>query len=58
VWERHPQVGERVVARGRVVSDSERRGTRLIRFQTDVSAAGSPLCRSTALFVVRPPEGG
>lgn len=52
-WDRHPEVGERVVAHGRVVSDSERRGTRLIRFQTDVTAAGSPLCRSRALFVVR-----
>ena len=53
-WERQPQVGETVIARGRVSSDSERRGVRLIRFETEVSAAdAAPICRSNALFVVR-----
>jgi hypothetical protein len=54
-WERHPEVGETVVAQGRVASDVERRGTRLIRFETAVTAAARPLCRSSALFVVRAP---
>jgi hypothetical protein len=53
-WERQPQVGETVTARGRVSSDSERRGVRLIRFETAVSGAdAAPICRSNALFVVR-----
>ena len=53
-WDRQPRVGEVVTATGRVTSDSERRGTRLIRLQTDVAGAdGAPLCRSRALFVVR-----
>ena len=54
-WDRQPEVGETVTARGRVSSDSERRGIRLIRFETLVTAGGSPLCRSNALFVVRRP---
>ena len=54
-WERQPEVGETVIARARVSSDSERRGVRLIRFETLVTAGGSPLCRSNALFVVRRP---
>lgn len=56
-WERQPEVGETVVARGRVSSDSERRGVRLIRFETLVTAGRSPLCRSNALFLVRRPGG-
>ena len=55
-WQRHPEVGETVVARGRVVSDGERRGTRLIRFETSVTADSGPVCRSSALFVVRASE--
>ncbi len=54
-WERHPEVGETVTARGRVVSDIERRGIRFLTFATDCTdAEGRPLCRSEALFVVRP----
>ena len=56
-WERQPEVGETVVARARVDSDLERRGTRLIRLTTVVTAAGAPLCRSSALFVVRGNSG-
>ena len=53
-WERQAEPGEEVTARARVSSDTERRGTRLIRLETNVAAAdGSPLCRSKALFVVR-----
>lgn len=54
-WDRHPEVGETVTARGRVVSDVERRGIRMITFESDVTAAGEALCRSRALFVVRSP---
>jgi hypothetical protein len=53
-WDRQARVGEVVTARGTVNSDSERRNTRFIRFETEVTAAdGDPLCRSRALFVVR-----
>jgi len=52
-WERHPHVGETVTAQGRVVADVERRGVRLITFETDVTAAGEAVCRSRAVFVIR-----
>jgi hypothetical protein len=53
-WERQARPGEEVTARARVSSDTERRGTRLIRLETDVAGPdGAPLCRSKALFVVR-----
>ena len=52
-WDRHPEVGETVTARGRIANDVERRGLRMITFETDVTAAGEPLCRSRALFVIR-----
>lgn len=51
-WDRHPKVGETVVARGRVARDVERAGARFIGFETEVLAGGAPLCRSRALFVV------
>jgi N-terminal half of MaoC dehydratase len=53
-WHRHPRVGETVTSRGRVVSDLSRRGIRFVTFETDTSdAAGAPVCRSRALFVIR-----
>jgi N-terminal half of MaoC dehydratase len=53
-WERQARAGEAVTARGRITSDSVRRGTRFIRLETEVTAAeGAPLCRSRTLFVVR-----
>jgi N-terminal half of MaoC dehydratase len=52
-WQRHPRVGETVVARGRIAADVERRGVRLITFESNVTADGSPLCHSRALFVIR-----
>lgn len=56
-WSRHPRAGERVVARGRVTSDLERRGARFLTFETECTDAdGTPLCTSRALFVVRPEE--
>jgi len=53
-WRRHPRVGETLTSRGRVASDTGRRGMRFISFETDTAdEAGSPVCRSRALFVVR-----
>jgi hypothetical protein len=47
-------VGETVTSRGRVVSDTSRRGMRFLTFETDTSGAdGAPVCRSRALFVIR-----
>jgi hypothetical protein len=55
VWERHPKPGETVTSRGRVVSDINRRGMRLLTFETDTTdEAGAVLCRSRTLFVIRP----
>ncbi len=54
-WERHPKPGETVISQGRVVSDISRRGMRFLTFETDTAAEdGSPVCRSRALFVIRP----
>jgi N-terminal half of MaoC dehydratase len=55
-WERHPEVGETVTASGRVISDAVRRGVRLIGFETRCSAGDEALCRSRALFIIRPLE--
>jgi hypothetical protein len=52
-WERHPQVGETVTARGEIVSDVVRRGIRLLGFETRCTVGGEPLCRSRATFLVR-----
>ncbi|MGA7912134.1 MAG: MaoC family dehydratase N-terminal domain-containing protein [Candidatus Dormiibacterota bacterium] len=53
-WERHPRVGETVTSRGRVVSDTSRRGMRFLTFETETSdSVGAPVCRSRALFVIR-----
>jgi hypothetical protein len=53
-WERHPHVGETVISRGRVASDTSRRGMRFVTLETDTTdEQGSPVCRSRALFVIR-----
>ena len=53
-WERQPRVGEAVVSRGRVASDTSRRGMRFVTFETDTTdESGAPLCRSRTLFVIR-----
>ena len=53
-WQRHPQVGETIVSRARVASDTNRRGMRFVSFETETTdQKGSPVCRSRALFVIR-----
>ena len=54
-WSRHPRPDETVTSQGRVASDVGRRGMRFVTFETDTTdGAGEPLCRSKALFVIRP----
>src|ERR1700674_1685188 len=54
-WTRHPMPGETVTSQGRVVSDVTRRGMRLLTFETDTTDdAGASVCRSRALFLIRP----
>jgi hypothetical protein len=52
-WDRHPVVGETVIARARVASDVERRGVRMLTLEAAVTSRDEPLCRSRALFVIR-----
>lgn len=53
-WHRHPNVGETVTSRGRVASDTSRRGLRFLSFETDtVDSTGAAVCRSRALFLIR-----
>ncbi len=53
-WSRHPRVGETVTSRGRVASDTSRRGMRFVSFETEtVDEGGSHVCSSRALFVIR-----
>ena len=53
-WERHPEPGETVTSKGRVVSDINRRGMRFLTFEsTTAGEDGSRVCRSKALFVIR-----
>ena len=56
-WTRQPRVGETVVARSRVAGDAHRRGVRFLTIETEVTAAGEPLCRSTARLLVKA-DGG
>ena len=56
-WTRQPRAGETVVARSRVAQDVYRRGIRFLTIETEVTAAGEPLCRSTARLLVRT-DGG
>lgn len=54
-WTRHPRPGESVSSQGHVASDVSRRGMRFVSFETETTdSAGEPLCRSRALFVIRP----
>jgi hypothetical protein len=52
-WARQPRVGETVVAQSRIAADVLRRGIRLVTVETEVTAGGEPLCRSTARLLVR-----
>jgi len=45
-----------VTARGKVLSDIDRRGARFITLETTCTAAGGDaVCTGRSLFVVRPP---
>lgn len=52
-WSRHPEVGEEVVAAGRVEEDVERRNLRFLTYATDVSSSGEPVCGSRMVNVIR-----
>jgi N-terminal half of MaoC dehydratase len=52
-WVRHPEVGEEVVAEGRVEEDVERRNLRFLTYATEVSSGGEPLCSSRMVNVIR-----
>jgi len=52
-WTRHPEVGETVVAGGRVEEDVERRNLRFLTYATSVESAGEPLCTSRMVNVIR-----
>jgi len=53
-WVRQPRVGETVTSRGRVASDTSRRGMRFVSLETDTTDGRDELvCRSRALFVIR-----
>ena len=53
-WSRHPDVGEKLISKGKVSEDVVRRGLRLVTLETDTTSEdGSPVCRSRALFVIR-----
>jgi hypothetical protein len=56
-WARQPRVGETVLARSRIAADVYRRGMRFLTIETEVTAAGEPLCRSTARLLVRGATG-
>ncbi|TMC14644.1 MAG: MaoC family dehydratase [Chloroflexi bacterium] len=52
-WTRHPEVGETVLARGRVEEDVERRNLRFLTYATSVDSGGEPLCSSRMVNVIR-----
>ena len=52
-WMRHPEVGETVVAGGRVEEDVERRNLRFLTYATAVTAGGKRLCGSLMVNVIR-----
>ena len=52
-WARHPEVGEEVVANGRVEEDAERRNLRFLTYGTDVRSGGEPLSSSRMVNVIR-----
>jgi hypothetical protein len=52
-WARHPEVGETVVAAGRVEEDVERRNLRFLTYETRVESAGEPVCSSRMVNVIR-----
>jgi len=53
-WDRHPEVGESVHAQGVVVQDVDRRGLRLLTYESACESAAAPFCVSTMISVIRP----
>jgi acyl dehydratase len=54
-WDQHPKVGDRVTSQARVSADINRRGMRFVTLETETkNHDGAPVCRSRALFVIRP----
>lgn len=53
-WERHPEVGDVVEARGMVAQDVDRRGLRLVGFDSTCTADGTTFCISIMGSVIRP----
>jgi hypothetical protein len=54
-WSRHPRPGETVTSQGTIASDIIRRGIRMVSFETETKGSrGDAVCRSRALFVIRP----
>src|SRR5436309_5736108 len=52
VWTRLARAEETVTSRGRVDSDTRRRGMRLVSLETETNDAdGHPICRTRALFL-------
>ena len=53
-WERHPEVGEKLTAQGRVGADEDRRGLRFLTLETEIKdASGKPIVSSRMLDVIR-----
>jgi MaoC dehydratase-like protein len=53
-WERHPEVGEKLTAQGRIVSDDDRRGMRFLTLGTDIKdSEGKPVVASRMLDIIR-----
>ena len=53
-WERHPEVGEALTAKGRIASDEDRRGLRFLTLETEIGdSEGKPVVHSRILNVIR-----
>jgi MaoC dehydratase-like protein len=53
-WERHPEVGEKLTAQGRIVSDDDRRGLRFLTLETEMKdSGGKPVVSSRMLDIIR-----
>ena len=53
-WERHPEVGEKLTAQGRIASDDDRRGMRFLTLATEIKDAdGNAVATSRMLDIIR-----
>jgi primosomal replication protein N len=53
-WARHPEVGEKLTAQGRIASDDDRRGLRFLTLETEINdAEGRPVVSSRMLDIIR-----